>query len=120
MTVYSVEQNIYLRQGDTGQVEFSGLPTDKVYTAYLSVYDEDNNKIIAELSTLVDSGVALFRLNSTFSDSLKVGDWVYGLKICDSNGTEDTILPETYIENGVLIKNSAPTFTVDYKYVEGE
>ena len=96
MTVYSVGQNIYLRKGDTGQVTFKGIPTDKTYTAYLSVFDEETEKILAEVSVLVNDGEAMFSFSNSFSDSLKVGEWVYGLKICSGTGvsaTEDTLLP---------------------------
>ena len=41
MTIYSVGQNIYLMNGDTGQITFKGLPTDKIYTAYMSIFDAE-------------------------------------------------------------------------------
>ena len=122
MTVYSVGQNIYLRKGDTGQVEFRGLPTDKTYTAYFSVFNEETNKIMAELSVLVNNGEAVFQFNNTFSDSLSVGEWVYGLKICSGAGAsamEDTLLPRTYVENDEIIQEPAPQFVVYDKVVEG-
>ena len=122
MTVYSVEQNIYLRKGDTGQVEFRGLPTDKTYTAYFSVFDEESNKILAELSVLADEGSAIFLFSNEFTDSLKVGEWTYGLKICSGTGTsamEDTLLPRTYVENNEIIQEPAPKFVVYEKVVEG-
>lgn len=122
MSVFSTGQNIYLRQGDTGNITFSGLPTDEDYSVYLSVYNPDNDKILQEtLAAEFDrvEGVALFTFNEDFSNNLPVGDWTYGLKIC-ANGTEDTVLPRTYInDSGELIKEPAPQFTVDYKYVEG-
>lgn len=123
MAVYSVDQNIYMRQGDTGNITFTGLPTDKTYTVYLSVYNPDENTILKELvaaSFNQSTGVAVFTFNEDFSNSLPVGDWVYGLKICAADGSEDTILPRTYIDNGNLVQVAAPTFTVDYKVIEGE
>lgn len=122
MSVFSTGQNIYLRQGDTGNITFSGLPTDEDYSVYLSVYNPDNDRILQEiLAAEFDrvEGVALFTFNEDFSNGLPVGDWTYGLKIC-ANGTEDTVLPRAYInDSGELIKEPAPQFTVDYKYVEG-
>lgn len=122
MSVFSTGQNIYLRQGDTGNITFSGLPTDEDYSVYLSVYNPDNDRILQEtLAAEFDrvEGVALFTFNEDFSNGLPVGDWTYGLKIC-ANGTEDTVLPRAYINDaGELIKEPAPQFTVDYKYVEG-
>ena len=123
MSVFSSGQNIYLRQGDTGNITFSGLPTDKAYAVYLSIYNPDNDRIIQEAqaaSFTQATGEALFTFDEEFSNSLPVGDWTYGLKICGS-GSEDTVLPRAYInDSGELIKEAAPTFTVDYKYVEGE
>ena len=124
MTILSSGQNIYMRQGDTGNISFSGIPTDKAYTVYLSVYNPDTEKIIKEIqhTTFVQAqGQALFKLDETTSNSLPVGDWVYGLKICYSgDGSEDTILPRSYTDDsGELIHDPAPQFTVDYKYVEG-
>ena len=123
MAVYSTGQNIYMRQGDTGNITFTGLPKDKPYTVYLSVYNPDENIILKEIqaaSFTQSTGVALFTFDEEFSNSLPVGDWTYGLKICDTNGTEDTILPQTTIEDGKLIQKTAPTFTVDYKVIEGD
>lgn len=123
MTVYSDENgNIYLRKGDTGQVEFTGFPTDKAYTAYFSVFDEENNKILAELTQAVNNGVAVFPFTNTFTDSLKIGEFTYGLKICSGSGAsamEDTLLPRIYVENGELIQVPAPLFTVLDKVAEG-
>lgn len=122
MSVFSTGQNIYLRQGDTGNITFSGLPTDEDYSVYLSVYNPDNDRILQEkLAAEFDrvEGVALFTFDEDFSNSLPVGDWTYGLKIC-ADGSEDTVLPRAYIDDsGELIKEPAPQFTVDYKYVEG-
>ena len=123
MTILSSGQNIYLRQGDTGNVTFSGIPKDKAYTVYLSVYNPDTNAIIQEIehtSFTQATGVVLFTLDEDTSNSLPVGDWTYGLKIC-AGGSEDTILPRSYVNDaGELVHESAPQFTVDYKYVEGD
>ena len=121
MSIFSTGQDIYLRQGDTGNITFSGLPTDKAYNVYLSVYNPDMESIITELiaaSFTQAEGVALFTFDETFSNGLPVGDWTYGLKIC-AGGSEDTVLPRTYIDGDALMQEAAPKFTVDYKYVEG-
>lgn len=123
MTVFSNSQkNIYLRQGDTGQINISGIPTDKAYNAYLSVYNEDSNTIIKEIPISnydQATGTAQIVFDEEISNSLPVGEWVYGFKIC-ADGSEDTVIPMTRVENGVIVNYSAPRFTVDYKYVEGE
>lgn len=122
MTILNEGKDIFLYQGDTGNITFKNLPTDKNYNVYLSIYDPDENKIIKELlGTYTQSaGTVLFSVNEDISNSLPVGDWVYGVKIC-SGGSEDTLLPRAYIdETGSLIKEPAPKFTVDYKVVEGD
>ena len=123
MTILATGQDIYLRQGDTGNITFSGIPKDKAYSVFLSVYNPDTQTIIKEIedtSFTQATGVVLFAIGEDESNSLPVGEWEYGLKIC-ANGSEDTILPRSYIdETGALINEAAPKFTVDYKYIEGE
>lgn len=123
MAIFADEKgNIYLRQGDTGNVTFSGLPKDKNYGVYISVYNPDNENILKETqatSFVQATGVALFTFDEDFSNDLPVGDWTYGLKIC-AGGSEDTVLPRTYInDSNEIIKEAPLNFVVDYKYVEG-
>ena len=122
MAILSSGQDIYLRQGDTGNVSFSGIPTDEEYLVYMSVYDPDNNKILSEITATEfdqETGIALFTIDENTSNSLPIGEWEYGLKIC-IGGMEDTLLPRSYIDDsGNLVNEQAPKFTVDYKYVEG-
>lgn len=121
MSIFSVNKAIYMRQGDTGNIIVKGLPKDKVYSVYLSVYNPDENKILAELlaaSYTQATGVAIFTYDEDFSNSLPVGEWVWGLKIC-ANGSEDTLIPKTTIQNDRIIPGNYPSFTVDYKVAEG-
>lgn len=123
MTILTAGQDIYLRQGDTGNLTFEGLPIDKIYMAYLSIYNPETNTIIKEITAYsykndTDTGVAYFRITATLSNSLPVGEWTYGLKIC-ADGSEDTVLPYSYTNDGTVVNDDAPKFTVDYKYVEG-
>lgn len=123
MTILTAGQDIYLRQGDTGNLTFEGLPKDKTYTAYLSIYNTETNTITKEIQAYsyridINTGVAYFRITATLSNSLPVGEWTYGLKIC-ADDSEDTILPYSHTEDGTVINDDAPKFTVDYKYVEG-
>ena len=102
MAILSSGQDIYLRQGDTGNVSFSGIPTDEEYLVYMSVYDPDNNKILAEVTAEEfdqETGIALFTIGEDTSNALPIGEWEYG--------------------SGNLVNEQAPKFTVDYKYVEG-
>ena len=121
MSMFAAENDIYIRQGDTGNITFTGLPKDHAYSVYMSIYNPDENVIIKELqaaSFTQSTGIAVFTLDEDFSNSLPVGDWTWGLKIC-FNGTEDTVVPKTSIVNGKIVQGKYPAFTVDYKVTEG-
>ena len=122
MAIFSNGKNLWMYKGDTGNIIFSGLPTDKAYAVYLSVYDEDGERIIKEvLATNFNqaSGVATFVIDEDTSNDLSDGEFTYALKIC-SNGSEDTIIPETKLEDGIYVREPAPSFTVLPKRVEGD
>lgn len=123
MTILSTgNKGLYIKQGDTGNVAFRGIPTDKNYNVFLSIYNPETNAILSEIQLVFtqSTGVALLQINETESNALPVGDWEYGLKIC-YGGSEDTVLPRAYIDDGGnLVRESAPAFIVDNKYVEGD
>ncbi len=125
MAIYSSTntKEILLRKGDTGNIYFEGLPKDKAYSVYMSIYNPENNKIINEFQATTytqASGEAYFGVNEETSNSFPVGEWEYFLKIC-ANGSEDTILPRIYTnEDGEIIVENAPKFTVLEKGVEGD
>lgn len=124
MSIFGTNENksIYMRQGDTGNIIISGIPKDKAYSVYMSIYNLDENTIIAEklATTFTQStGIAIFTYDETFSNALPVGDWAWGLKICAADGSEDTLVPRTTIVNGKIVPGTYPAFTVDYKVTEG-
>jgi len=123
MAIYAAGKNIYMRQGDTGNITFSKIPQDKDYSVFIALYNPDTNVVVQEIEAtdfVQSTGVALFAINETVSNSLPVGEWVYGVKICGPDGSEDTILPRARIIDGEIVKDEFPQFTVDYKVVEGE
>jgi len=122
MAIYQNGKNLWLYQGDTGNILFSGLPMDKAYTVYMSIFDEDGEKIIKEITATSfnqATGVATFVVDEDASNSLQVGEFTYALKIC-SDGSEDTVIPETKLEDGVYSQEAAPSFIVYPKRVEGD
>lgn len=120
MAIFQDGQNLWMYKGDTGNIIFSGLPTDKAYSVYMSIYDESGEKILKEIeATNFSLGVATFVINEAISDTLKVGEFTYALKIC-AGGSEDTVIPETKLVNGVYEAQPAPVFEVKYKRVEGD
>ncbi len=89
---------IYLHQGDTGEVVVKGLNTDKDYTVFFAVKDENRKTIGSELSVNTNyKSTVRFVLTSNFTDMLSVPDdedyqvYHYGIKICDENSYEDTL-----------------------------
>lgn len=113
--------NITLVQGDNGELVVTGLPTDKNYTLYFNIYDE-NRKFIGsevfvntnknETATLVISASLTDYMNVKKEDDFAI--YYYGLKLCyPDEGIEDTLL----IGNSNL--GDLNTITVYPKKVEG-
>ena len=121
MTLLNEGKNLYLRQGDTGNIKYTNLPKDQNYSVYHSIYDPDTYKILGEIQGTFTqaTGEVEFTFGTSYTDTLPVGDWEYGLKIC-AGDTEDTILPRAYTnDQGELVREPAPTFTVWDKVTEG-
>lgn len=121
MTLLNDGKNLFIRKGDTGNIIYKNLPTDKNYSVYHSIYDPDTYKILGEIQGTFTqaSGTVVFTFGTDYTDNLPVGEWEYGLKIC-AGGSEDTILPRAYTnDEGELVQEPAPTFTVWDKVVEG-
>ena len=112
--------NITMVQGDSGQLVINGLNTDKNYSVYFAIQDENRKPIGNEI--MVNSNnqsSVVFVLTPDLTDLLKVkqndetATYYYGVKVCDDTGYEDTML----IGNSTMgDKNS---ITVYPKKVEG-
>lgn len=85
-------------QGDSGEINIDGLPTDKNYQVYFAVRDLKRNPVGFEIS--VDSegrDLITIAVPPTLSDTWKVksneefATYHYGFKICDGTGFEDTL-----------------------------
>lgn len=112
--------NITMIQGDSGQLVINGLNTDKNYSVYFAIQDENRKPIGNEI--MVDSNKqssVAFVLTSDLTDLLKVNQndeyatYYYGVKVCDNTGFEDTML----IGNSQI--GDINTITVYPKKVEG-
>ena len=87
------------RQGDSGKLLIEGLPTDRAYKCYFSVYDT-NRKIIFELEEDVTSeGTVIFNFSPSNTNLLEVPTkqksllYFYGIKICcEEDDYEDTLI----------------------------
>ena len=85
-------------QGDSGEINITGLPTDKNYQVYFAVRDLKRNPVGFEI--WVDSegrDLITIAVPPTLSDTWKVksneefATYHYGFKICDGTGFEDTL-----------------------------
>lgn len=101
---FIIEDNgdITLTQGDSGIYPIDLLPTDKDYTLYFAVQDENRKPIGEEIAvqTLGQSYVEIVLLAS-FTDNFKVPNgeetatYYFGLKLCSTNpNREETLLIE--------------------------
>lgn len=93
--------NIYIYQGDSGEIVINGLPTDKNYNVYFTVKDLKNRTVAnrLEVQSNYNSSVT-FSITSDFSSMLKIpkneelGFYTYGLKTVDEDGDENTLFVE--------------------------
>ena len=118
MAIYTGNDTVYLRKGDSGNIQVNGLPDDKNYAVYFSIVD-DNGNIIKEWVVFSNYNTNVtFVLSASETDELPPNDYTYGIKIC-ADGQEDTLIPRTTVENGTIKQYAAPTLTVGEKVVEG-
>lgn len=106
--------NISCRKGDSGSVAVTGIPKDDDYKVSLGIVNPENHQIIQEVSVQSDneSGVEI-PISVSFTESVGVGRFFYGIKLTDSDGEEQTVLPKAYEDsNGYLAIGSPKTFTV--------
>lgn len=97
---FEIDENgtITCYQGDSGEINITGLPTDKNYTVYFGVQDKKRNPVGFEVPVETGSKeLVTFTIPPSLSDTWKVKsneeytDYYYGVKICDGAGFEDTL-----------------------------
>jgi hypothetical protein len=127
VAIYVSGKDIFLYQGDSGNITFNGLPTDKNYDVYLSINHLETNKSVTDKILPVQSErqqQVTFSLGADATNELKVpaGEskaiYQYGLKICYGLD-EYTLIPEVDIQSVVPNFLKAPKVIVYPKYVEG-
>ena len=91
--------NMTCYQGDSGSLTVNGLNTDKNYTVYFAVRDEQRNPVGDEICVSADhSPCVTIEIPATLTDLWKVkkgqdyATYYYGLKSCDEFGHEDTLM----------------------------
>lgn len=113
--------NITMVQGDSGQLTINGISTDKNYTVYFAIQDTKRRPVGTELAIESNySPSVIFNLIPELTDLLSVkngqdsAEYYYGVKVCDSEGFEDTLLI------GKSEIGDINTITVYPKKVEGD
>ena len=129
MTIYVANTGeIKCYSGDSGNIQFKGIPTDRNYQCYFSVKEAKTNNIIFEL--MIESNqqdTISFDISAEETQKLKVNAglsyniFYYGLKICDpETGLEDTLIPSVKLDdNNNPIFAKPAKFIVYPMYVEG-
>ena len=114
--------NIELYQGDSGEIYIEGIPTNRNYHVFFSIYNS-NGKIIGDEVDIYsyNADTVVLTIPSSLTDLLTVTggiesteEYYYGVKLCDEeNGIEDT----QYVNGGKM--GELNTITVYPKKVEG-
>lgn len=86
------------RQGDSGKLLIEGLPTDRAYKCYFSVYDTNRKRIFELEEDVTSEGTVVFNLSPSNTNLLEVPTkqksllYFYGIKICcEEDDYEDTL-----------------------------
>lgn len=113
--------DIKCRLGDSGSIPVTGIPKDDDYKVSLAVFDPADKKILNEVS--VQSGEedsVSIPISVAFTTSLGVGRFFYAIKLTDTDGEEQTVLPKAIEdEEGNISIMNPPWFIVKQLLVEG-
>lgn len=129
MAIYIDDKgNLELYQGDSGNVKFSNLPTDKDYLVSFAIKDLKSGAIIFELSQQSEQADNVtFNISPDLTEKLVIPPrsltytYTYGVKVTSPEGTEDTLIPVVnFDENNNPIFSSPLTVIVHQKFVEGK
>lgn len=116
-----INGDIKCRLGDSGSISVTGIPKDDDYKVSLAVFNPADRMILNEVSVQSDEEDSVdIPISAAFTKSLGVGRFFYGIKLTDSTGEEQTVVPgATEDESGNIAMLTPNTFTVKPKLVEG-
>ena len=116
-----INGDIKCRLGDSGSIHVTDIPTDDDYKVSFAVFNPTDRMILNEVSVQSDNASALdIPISVAFTESLGVGRFFYGIKLTDSEGQEQTVVPGAIEDTaGNMAMPNPPTFTVKPKLVEG-
>lgn len=116
--------DLYMYQGDTGNIKIKGIPETGNYSVYLQVSTENGEKMFELMVSSEYHHEVIFTIGTDISDNLEPGNYCYAVKLCYENEfgmvSEETVIP--LLKNTTLtptnFKNKA-TFSVYPKQIEG-
>lgn len=114
--------NIVSRVGDSGSFVINGIPTDDNYKISFGVVNPQTKEIIAETSMeSANLESVSFVISKELTEQVGEGRFYYGIKLTDSNGVEQTVIPNAFKDReGNILLSNPQTFTLKSKLVEGE
>lgn len=117
-----INGDIKCRLGDSGFITISDLPTDDDYKVSLGIFNPADRMILNEVSVQSDNEQTVqIPISVAFTTSLGVGRFFYGIKLTDTDGHEQTILPKAVEDSdGNMALNTPNCFIVRPLLVEGE
>lgn len=115
------EGNISCRLGDSGTVYVTNVPTDDDYTVSLGVINPPDKAILNEIKVNSNQQSEVpIPVSVAFTESLGIGRFYYGIKLTGTDGVEQTVIPNSYMDEDGQIEIARPnTFTVKPKLAEG-
>lgn len=116
-----INGDIKCRLGDSGSITVIDIPTDDDYKVSFAVINPVGMKILQEVSVQSNNQEEVeIEIPVSFTTSLGVGKFFYGIKLTDSEGKEQTVMPMAYEdEDGNVGINNPNTFVVKPLLVEG-
>lgn len=116
-----INGDVKCRLGDSGSIHLTDIPTDDDYKVSFAVFNPADRMILNEVSVDSENNSELdIPISVDFTTSLGVGRFFYGIKLTDSEGQEQTVVPgATEDADGNMAMPNPPTFTVKPKLVEG-
>ena len=115
--------DLYMFQGDTGNIKINGIPRTADYEIYFEIRDQNGNSVYEKSVNSMHKSEVIIPISTEVSDILEPGTYTYGVKLCYDNGeyiSEETVIPP--LKNTSLTpstyKNKA-LFLVYPKQIEG-
>lgn len=116
--------DLYMFQGDTGNITIKGIPVTANFSVYLQISKEDGTEIYSNIVMSEHKPFVIFPISANVTDNVEPGTYTYAVKLCcmDPHGniTEETVIPP--LKNTTLspttYKNKA-LFLIYPKQIEG-